>query len=97
MPGVSGVSVVTNSRVFFYTRGCGCIEHPAFPTPSVSGGYFLHQPGRFAPREGGGVFGDLKSQHSPLSSSAKADDPVFQSNRIRSEKPRRTGYPPARV
>src|SRR6185312_7425391 len=38
MPGVSGVTVVTNSRVFFYTRGCGCVERPAFPAPSVSRG-----------------------------------------------------------
>src|SRR6476620_2633432 len=34
MPGDSGVTVVTNSRVFFYTRGCGRIERPAFPAPS---------------------------------------------------------------
>jgi hypothetical protein len=34
MPGRSGVTVVTNSRVFFYTRGCGRIERPAFPAPS---------------------------------------------------------------
>jgi hypothetical protein len=34
MPGLSGVTVVTNSRVFFYTRGCGRIERPAFPAPS---------------------------------------------------------------
>jgi hypothetical protein len=34
MPGVSGVTVVTNSRVFFYTRGCGRSGRPAFPAPS---------------------------------------------------------------
>jgi hypothetical protein len=33
MPGDPGVTVVTNSRVFFYTRGCGRIERPAFPAP----------------------------------------------------------------
>jgi hypothetical protein len=33
MPGVSGVTVVTNSRVFFYTRGRGRVERPAFPAP----------------------------------------------------------------
>jgi len=38
MPGVSGVLVVTNARVFFYTRGCGCVGHPAFPTPSWAEG-----------------------------------------------------------
>jgi hypothetical protein len=34
MPGVSGVTVVTNSRVFLhYTRGCGRGGRPAFPAP----------------------------------------------------------------
>ena len=33
MPGDSGGLVVTNSRVFLPTRGCGCIGRPAFPTP----------------------------------------------------------------
>ena len=36
MPGVSGVTVVTNACVYYqYTRGCGRIERPAFPAPSV--------------------------------------------------------------
>src|ERR1700682_1455237 len=36
MPGVSGVTVVTTLVCFvlFRTRGCGCIERPAFPAPS---------------------------------------------------------------
>jgi hypothetical protein len=34
MPGVSGVTVVTNARVFYTTRGCGRIGRPAFPAPS---------------------------------------------------------------
>ncbi len=38
MPGCSGVTVVTNARVYYttlhYTRGCGRIERPAFPAPS---------------------------------------------------------------
>src|SRR5260221_6121991 len=38
MPGDSGVTVVTNARVYYttlhYTRGCGRIERPAFPAPS---------------------------------------------------------------
>src|SRR5258708_8856538 len=35
MLGVSGVTVVTNARVYYhYTRGCGRIERPAFPAPS---------------------------------------------------------------
>src|ERR1700733_1452972 len=42
MPGVSGVTVVTNSRVFFYTRGCGRTKRPAFPAPSdFRGGMLL--------------------------------------------------------
>src|SRR5258708_38953240 len=36
MPGDPGELVVTNARAYYhYTRGCGCIGHPAFPTPSV--------------------------------------------------------------
>jgi hypothetical protein len=32
-------------------RGCGCIERPAFPTPSnLKGESFLAWLGRFAPR-----------------------------------------------
>jgi hypothetical protein len=35
MPGDPGVTVVTCSCAFlFCTRGCGCIERPAFPAPS---------------------------------------------------------------
>jgi hypothetical protein len=35
MPGDSGVTVVTNARVYYhYTRGCGRIGRPAFPAPS---------------------------------------------------------------
>ncbi len=59
MPGRSGVTVVTNSCVcFFYTRGCGCIGHPAFPAPSIvkSGETVFAKLGRIAPRDRGGVF-----------------------------------------
>jgi hypothetical protein len=36
MPGRSGVTVVTTLvRFLFCVRGCGCIERPAFPAPSV--------------------------------------------------------------
>src|SRR5258708_1201704 len=36
MPGVSGVTVVTTLVCFFICmRGCGRIERPAFPAPSV--------------------------------------------------------------
>ena len=34
MPGVSGVTVVTNARVYYTTRGCGRTKRPAFPAPS---------------------------------------------------------------
>jgi hypothetical protein len=35
MPDRSGGPVVTYSCAFvFHTRGCGCMGHPAFPTPS---------------------------------------------------------------
>src|ERR1700691_744381 len=34
MPGVSGVTVVTNSYAFYFCiRGCGRAERPAFPAP----------------------------------------------------------------
>src|SRR5258708_38559847 len=54
MPGNSGVTVVTTLVcLFFYTRGCGCIGHPAFPAPSVILGreWFLQNLGRIAPRD----------------------------------------------
>src|SRR6476659_5142371 len=39
MPGRSGVTVVTTLVCFFHcTRGCGRIERPAFPAPSVTRG-----------------------------------------------------------
>jgi hypothetical protein len=57
MPGVSGVTVVTNARVYYTTRGCGRIGRPAFPAPSVrEGGKFPAQLGRIAPRDREGVF-----------------------------------------
>src|ERR1035437_6899276 len=59
MPGESGVTVVTDSRVFYTTRGCGRIGRPAFPTPSV--GRRVHaQLGRIAPR-GRGLISDAES------------------------------------
>src|SRR5258705_11294150 len=58
MPGRSGVTVVTMLVcLFFYTRGCGCIERPAFPAPSdFKGERFMHSSGEFTPRECGVVF-----------------------------------------
>ena len=47
MPGVSGVTVVTNARAtYHYTRGCGRIGRPAFPVPSVlKRATFMHSSG----------------------------------------------------
>jgi hypothetical protein len=40
MPGVSGVTVVTNARVYYHTtRGCGRTRRPAFPAPSYREGH----------------------------------------------------------
>ena len=39
MPGDAGVTVVTNSRVFYFPReAAGALRHPAFPTPSLGEG-----------------------------------------------------------
>jgi hypothetical protein len=39
MPGVPGVTVVTNACAFYqYTRGCGRIGRPAFPAPLIEEG-----------------------------------------------------------
>src|SRR5260370_29608716 len=35
MPGDSGATVVTTLCLLPMHRGCGCIGHPAFPTPSM--------------------------------------------------------------
>jgi hypothetical protein len=35
------VTVVTNARVFYTTRGCGRIGRPAFPAPLISQGETL--------------------------------------------------------
>jgi hypothetical protein len=42
MPGVFGVTVVTNARVYYTTRGYGRIGRPAFPAPSDSRGRELN-------------------------------------------------------
>ncbi len=52
MPGVSGVTVVTNARVYYTTRGCGRIGRPAFPAPSDWGvRKFLANLGHIRPRD----------------------------------------------
>ena len=52
MPGDSGGPSVTTLVCLFHfcTRGCGCIGHPAFPTPSI-GRMIPANLGRIAPRE----------------------------------------------
>jgi hypothetical protein len=51
MPGVSGVTVVSNSCAFYFcTRGCGRSGRPAFPAPSV-GRKFLYNSEVVASRE----------------------------------------------
>jgi hypothetical protein len=52
MPGDSGVTAVTCLRAFYFcTQGCGRIERPAFPAPSVFEGHRSAKPGR-NPRRG---------------------------------------------
>jgi hypothetical protein len=58
MPGESGEPRGDYARMLsiFCMRGCGCTEHPAFPTPSFClGRIFVHDSGADAPRECGGV------------------------------------------
>jgi hypothetical protein len=45
---------VTNSCVLFYTRGCGCARHPAFPAPCF-GQRMMNGPAAFAARGCRGV------------------------------------------
>jgi hypothetical protein len=51
--GMPGVTVVTNSYAFYFCiRGCGCIERPAFPAPSIFGvAHPCAQLGRIVSRE----------------------------------------------
>src|SRR5258705_9974610 len=57
---ISGVPVVTTlvCAFLFRTRGCGCIERPAFPAPSVirEAKRFLQNSGEIAPRDRGVIF-----------------------------------------
>src|SRR5216117_2099292 len=81
MPGRSGVTVVTMlvCFVFYRTRGCGRIQRPAFPAPSVSKGErFMHSSGDSRRGNAKVCLMNANALHSHSSSSAKADDPVFQ-------------------
>src|SRR4051795_1827618 len=58
MPGEPGEPTVTTSCAYFpfRTRDCGCIKHPAFPTPFLRRAEkFMYSSGAFAPRECGGM------------------------------------------
>ncbi len=80
--------------VFYHTRGCGCIERPAFPAPSD-----LQKAGRSWQTSGGSrreiakLCLRMNAPHTQSSSPAKAGDPVFRGASDRAEKLRRTGYP----
>src|ERR1700722_5831537 len=67
MPFVSGGPCECACVFFFYcTRGCGCIEHPAFPAPSSSKAReILAKLGRVAPRDRGGASALLPSLRPP--------------------------------
>src|SRR5258706_16083014 len=98
MPGRSGVTVVTTLVcLFFYTRGCGRIARPAFPAPSdpTMGRTFPIKLARKARRDREAVSANVRCLKIEirLSSSAKADDPVFQRCCDRIQRPRRTGCP----
>jgi hypothetical protein len=52
MPGVSGVTVVTNARAYYqYTRGCGRTSARHSLRPLMEGGKLIAKLGRKAPRE----------------------------------------------
>jgi hypothetical protein len=61
MPGVSGVTVVTNARVYYTPRAAEDapgVRHSL--RPLISGRELHAKPGRFASRECEGVFDELK-------------------------------------
>src|SRR5260370_7619985 len=68
MPGETGVTVVTILVCFvlFRTRGCGCIERPAFPAPSIIEGHRLANLERIPPPESGAP-SEIQLPHSPTS------------------------------
>jgi hypothetical protein len=79
MPGVSGVTVVTCLRAFYFcTQGCGRIERPAFPAPSVLGGQDVKAKLARTRGEITKVWLRCLLVRIWLSSPAKAGDPVFQ-------------------
>jgi hypothetical protein len=85
---------VTNARAFYTTRAAaGATGTRLSLRPLIFEGFGSANLGRIAPRGCGGVFDERECHISQLSSSAKADDPVFQSVGDGNEKLRRTGYP----
>jgi hypothetical protein len=63
MPGDSGVTVVTNSRDFFYTRGRGRIERPAFPAPSWGSTAPLYDEGGTFKQNSGASRGEIAESY----------------------------------
>src|SRR5258705_13232239 len=75
MPGETGVTVVTMLVCFvlFRTRGCGCIERPAFPAPSVFSGRMILQNSGTLRREIAESYLDLTS----LRGAKRRSNPFF--------------------
>src|SRR5260370_19916855 len=75
MPGETGVTVVTMLVCFvlFRTRGCGCIERPAFPAPSVFSGRMILQNSGTLRREIAESYLDLTS----LRGAKRRSNPLF--------------------
>jgi hypothetical protein len=68
-------------RLFFYcTRGCGCIEHPAFPAPSIflKARQILAKLGRVAPRDRGGTFPSAVIARHRVGAFAPPDDRLLR-------------------
>jgi hypothetical protein len=63
MLGVSGVTVVTTAGEHLYPfclPGCGCIERPAFPAPSLSKGQRFRQTSRENTRRDRGLLYEIE-------------------------------------
>ena len=105
MPGLLGVPVVTTLVcLFFYTRGCGRIERPAFPAPSEFRGREIDGKTSDASRRENAesCFGDwgnviARSDLSAVAQRAKAEatkqSRVRHSGAMRSVEPGIQGFP----
>jgi hypothetical protein len=71
MPGDLGATVVINARAYYqYTRGCGCIGHPAFPAPPLGSAHALLG-GSLKHNSGASRRGNAKLQLAVIASEAK--------------------------